>query len=122
MKKFFLLSVLVWGFSASAAVQPPVEADNSAVNARDRGGQNLTAQDQTKGSMTDVELTRIARQRLVKDRELSMNGKNVKIITIDRVMTLRGPVASQAEKMRILDHARAVSSSVQVVDNLEIKR
>ena len=122
MKKLLIFSFIFCGFFAGAALPPAVEVDNSAVNARDRGGKNLTAQDQTKGSMTDVELTRLTRQRLVKDRELSMNAKNIKIITIDQVMTLRGPVASLAEKMRVLDHAKAVSNRLQIIDNLEIKR
>lgn len=108
--------------TASLATANVPAVDNSAINARDRDGQNLTVQDQSRGSMTDVELTRLARQRLVQDQNLSTNGKNIKIITLDRVMTLRGPVASTAEKMRVLDHARAVSSNVQVIDNLEVKR
>lgn len=119
--RLLMTTISVFSFN-SLANSPPMEVDNSAVNVRDRGGKSLTAQDQVKGSMTDVELTRVTRQRLVRDENLSTNAKNVKIITLDKVMTLRGPVGSPAEKMRILDHARSVSSSLQIIDNLEVKR
>lgn len=107
---------------AFANIPTPMEPDNSAQNERDRGGLTLTPQDQLKGSPQDVNWTRAARQRLVKDRTLSSNAKNIKIITIDQVMTLRGPVKTQAEKEKVLAHAKAVSSKVQIIDNLEVTK
>lgn len=123
MRKFLLRTtmafLLITSFSAFAA-EAPVEADNSAKNVRDRAGKNLTAQDQTKGSPKDVEITRTARQNLVKDQSLSTNAKNVKIITIDHVMTLRGPVNSLAEKEKVLAHAKQAAGNIQIIDNLEV--
>jgi osmotically-inducible protein OsmY len=119
-KNILLLSLTLFG-TQTWANSIPIDVDNSAINARDKGGQNLTAQDQSKGSLSDVEITRRTRQRLVRDTNLSTNGKNVKIMTINKVMTLRGPVSSQAEKVRIIDHAQAVSKSTQIIDNLEIR-
>ncbi len=105
---------------AFANIPTPLEADNSAQNERDRAGQTLTPQDQVKGSPLDVKWTRAARQRLVKDRTLSSNAKNIKIITIDSVMTLRGPVKTMAEKEKVLAHAKSISGKIKIIDHLEI--
>lgn len=87
------------------AQAPGVPPDNSMVNQR-----NLpTADDQAKGSDTDVELTRKIRAELTKDSSLSINAKNVKIITVKGVTTLRGPVNSEKEKARIGEIAKTVT-------------
>jgi hypothetical protein len=42
----------------------------------------------------------------VNDGSLSMTAKNVKIITVDRVVALRGPVETKKEKATIESHAK----------------
>ena len=57
----------------------------------------------------------------MKDDSLSMTAKNVKIITADGVVTLRGPVKTAAEKATIAKLAEANAGSAKVMDQLEVK-
>lgn len=75
-------------------------ADNTGVNKRDRDGGNPTA-DQQKNDKSDLDLTAEIRRAIVKDKSLSTNAHNVKIIVKDGAVTLRGPVASREEKATV---------------------
>jgi hyperosmotically inducible protein len=75
-------------------------ADNTTVNKRDRNDTESTA-DQQGNSKADVELTTNIRRALMADKSLSTNAHNVKIIAEDGNVTLKGPVASNAEKATV---------------------
>lgn len=94
-------------------------ADNTDKNERDRNGNTLTPGDQG-GSETDRTVTQQIRQDLVKNDALSMTGKNVKIITVDGVVTLRGPVKSTDEKSQIATIAKGVGGVKRVDNQLEV--
>jgi hyperosmotically inducible protein len=96
------------------------EPDNTGVNERDRDDQTLTAGDQS-NSDSDLEITRRIRETVVEDDSLSFTAKNVKIITVDGRVTLRGPVRSEAERATIEKKAVAVAGAGQVENQLEIK-
>ena len=105
--------------AAAEAQQKP--ADNSAKNVRDRDGETLTPADQAKGSDADVKLTQEIRKAVVADDSLSMSAHNVKIITLGGVVTLRGPVASQAEKTKVAAiAAKHAGGTKNVTDQLEV--
>jgi len=96
--------------------------DNSGVNKRDTSSAALTPMDQG-GSEADRKLTQQIRQDLMKDNSLSFTAKNVKIITINGKVTLRGPVKSEAERTAIEAAARrAAGSGAQVDSQLEISK
>ena len=67
--------------------------DNTGRNVRDRGA-TLTSGDQSE-SKADLTTTQKIRQAVMADKSLSMTAHNVKIITVDGVVTLRGPVKTQ---------------------------
>lgn len=90
--------------------------DNTGINERDRTGALPTPMDQSNES-ADLKITESIREALMKDDSLSFTAKNVKIITEKGIVTLRGPVANQAEKDSIAAKARAVAG-VTKVDNL----
>jgi hyperosmotically inducible periplasmic protein len=94
--------------------------DNSRVNARDKGGQTLTPMDQGP-SEGDRKITQQIRQAVVKDGSLSFTAKNVKIITINGKVTLRGPVKTDAERSSIEAAAKNVAGVAEVDNQLEIK-
>jgi osmotically-inducible protein OsmY len=96
-----------------------VPADNTERNARDREVAALTPADQG-GSEADRTVTQRIRQGVVDSETLSVNGKNVKIITVDGVVTLRGPVASDEEKTQIATVASRVPGVKRVENQLEI--
>ena len=94
-------------------------ADNTGKNERDRNGNTLTSGDQG-GSETDRTVTQQIRQDLVKNDALSMNAKNVKIVTVNGVVTLRGPVQSTGEKSQIATIAQGVGGVKRVDNQLEV--
>lgn len=94
-------------------------ADNSIHNAQDDERDALTPLDQS-STEADVEITRSIRKALVDDDTLGTDAQNVKVITVDGTVTLRGPVATGAEQARILDIARGAAGSDRVDSELEV--
>ena len=109
---------------AASPSQPPAPVtapDNSRVNARDKDGQQLTPMDQG-GSEADRKITQQIRQAVMKDGSLSFTAKNVKIITINGKVTLRGPVNTAAERSAIEAAAKSAAGVSQVDNQLDIKK
>jgi hyperosmotically inducible periplasmic protein len=100
----------------SAAPAP----DNSAVNARDRAPDAMTA-DKQSNAKSDVELTREIRQAVVKDDSLSMLAHNVKIVAANGSVILRGPVKTEQEKVAIANKAEQIAGPNKVDNQLEVK-
>ena len=97
----------------------PVAADNTAVNVRDRNKDELTA-DQQKQNSADIEITRNIRRAIVKDDTLSTYAHNIKIITQDGAVTLKGPVRSAAEKAEVEKQATAVAGEGHVTSQVAV--
>lgn len=106
---------------STAAGESAAPADNSARNQRDAGGETLTPMDQSNRE-ADVELTRSIRGDVIADESLSVKARNVKIISIDGVVTLRGPVESEAEKERVAALASKRAGPSKVQNQLEVVR
>lgn len=98
-----------------------VDADNTGRNARDADGNTLTPLDQGE-SEADRTITQQIRKAVVDHDQLSTNAKNVKIITNNGVVTLRGPVKSQEEKAAIASVAQKTGGVKRVDNQLEIER
>lgn len=94
-------------------------ADNTKLNERDRALPTLTPFDQAENAV-DRGITQQVRQDVVKDEALSMTAKNIKIITIDGVVTLRGPVKTEQERQAVAAIAQRVSGVKRVDNQLEI--
>ena len=122
MKRLILatLSVLALPIWAIAADDTKKDADNSAKNERDRNHKTLTPADQS-GTPEDRKLTQTIRQAVVKEKSLSMTAKNVKIITAEGKVTLRGPVNTADEKTKIDELAKAAAGKTPVDNQLEVK-
>jgi hypothetical protein len=93
--------------------------DNTAVNKRDASGATKTAIDQ-KETQGDVNITANIRKRVVEAENMSINARNVKIITEDGKVVLRGPVNSAAEKESIEKMARDVAGKDNVDSQIEV--
>jgi hyperosmotically inducible protein len=100
--------------SAAPVSTPP---DNSAQNK----GQQTTA-DQQKSDTTDRTITQKIRQSILSDKSLSTYGHNVKIITQNGMVTLKGPVQSDSEKQTIASLAVDVVGRTKVTDQLTVKQ
>ena len=97
------------------------DADNTGKNVRDQADRTLTPMDQSENE-ADRTLTQRIRQAVVADDTLSTNGKNVKIITVNGVVTLRGPVDSDKERNRVVAIAEQIAGKKNVANQLEINR
>ena len=98
-----------------------VDADNTKRNARDADGHTLTPLDQGE-SEADRTITQHIRKEVVSSDRLSTNAKNVKIITQNGVVTLRGPVKSPEEKATIASVAQKTGGVKRVDNQLEVER
>jgi hypothetical protein len=67
---------------AMAGEQQQAARDNTAVTARDRGGNIVTAEDRSE-TEADRTLTQQIRRVIVADDSLSTNAKNVKVIQLE---------------------------------------
>lgn len=97
------------------------EVDNSRQNVRDRDRRALTPLDQG-NSKADVTTTAQIRKEIIADKSMTVNARNVKIITKDGQVTLRGPVNTAEEKRRIAEIASRIASSENVNNQLEVTR
>ena len=107
-------------YSQTQTEQSATSADNTKVNTRDRADSSPTA-DQQKENQSDREITRQIRQAVVKDESLSTYAHNVKIITQNGEVTLKGPVRSEDEKRTIEAKAAEIAGENKVVNQLDIK-
>ena len=97
------------------------DADNTGRNVRDRSDAALTPGDQGSND-SDRDITRRIRRTLNTNDQFSTDAKNIKIITTDGKVTLRGPVKSQQEQQAIVAAAQTVAGPAPVDNQLEIKQ
>ena len=91
--------------------------DNSAQNKN----QPKTAEDQT-NSKTDRDITAKIRKSIMADKGLSTDAHNVKIITKNGAVTLKGPVSSTDEKQKVMSCASNVVSPDKITDEMTVKQ
>jgi hyperosmotically inducible periplasmic protein len=121
-----LCAGLLFGSFALVQAQQPTgqqaspAADNSKMNQRDQSANEPTA-DQQKNNRTDQDITRQIRQSVMADKSLSTYAHNVKIITQNGQVTLKGPVRSEDEKQAVASKATAIAGENKVTDDLSIK-
>jgi len=129
------LILALFGSQGSLWAQDPPEAqepadksaqaapDNTAKNQRDRNKAEPTA-DQQKENKSDRELSRQIRRALVEDKSLSTYAHNIKVITQNGQITLKGPVKSDEEKQaveakaaQVAGGADRIKSEIEVAPN-----
>lgn len=126
MLRTLLCAGLLLGSVALMQAQEPASqeaspaADNTKVNQRDQSNSEPTA-DQQKDNRTDQDITRQIRQSIMADKALSTYAHNIKIITQNGQVTLKGPVRSEDEKQAVASKATAVAGDNKVTDDLSIK-
>jgi hyperosmotically inducible protein len=105
---------------ATLADNEKAKSDNTAINERDRSGETKTSGDQSNSS-ADLKTTQAIRQALMKDGELSTTAKNIKVITANGHVTLRGPVKTAQEKTKIDQLAKSAAGVAQIDNQLDVK-
>jgi hyperosmotically inducible protein len=107
--------------ATGAQAQQPTAPDNTKTNARDRQPSAVTA-DQQKNNKVDLETTRQIRKALTADKSLSTYAHNVKVVTRDGKVTLKGPVRSEDEKKAVVAKATEVAGAANVTDQLSVAK
>jgi len=92
--------------------------NDTGINRRDQSD-TKTPIDQTEDSAS-VKTTAEIRQKVVNHNGLSVNARNVKIITENGHVTLRGPVESLDEKEVIGRYAVEVAGAANVDNQIEV--
>jgi hyperosmotically inducible periplasmic protein len=94
--------------------------DNSA---RNKDHNNTPTADQQSANKSDTDITRDIRRSIVSDKSLSTYAHNVKIITQNGAVTLKGPVNSDEEKQTVASKAaEVVGGPDKVTNQLTVKQ
>ena len=107
--------ICAWLLAGGLACVSPIFAqqpDNTRANK-----DNAPTADQQKMNVGDREMTQKIRKAVIADKSLSTYAHNVKIITQNGTVTLKGPVRSEEEKKAIKDHAVEVAGDASKVDD-----
>ena len=106
-------------FAVPRSYSMPQEPDNTKTNKGD-ASKGATTADQQKSNPNDRAITQKIRAEVMKDKSLSTYAHNVKIITQDGKVTLKGPVRTEDEKAAIAQKAAAVASESNITNEIEV--
>ena len=123
MFQILMLTCLLTGTWALASAQDSsaqAAPDNTKVNERDKNKSEPTA-DQQKDNRSDRDITQQIRQSVMKDKSLSTYAHNIKVISRNGKVTLKGPVRSEEEKKTIESKAVEVAGAGNVTNELTVK-
>jgi hyperosmotically inducible protein len=116
------LGCLVFGISLLAApiARSQENQQTASDNTKKNKDQSSPTADQQKVNPTDRATTQKIRRAVIGDKNLSTYAHNVKIISQDGKVTLRGPVRSEDEKSSVYAKAVAVAGPDNVTNELEV--
>ena len=115
-----LLGVGVLTHAQEPNNQAPPASDNTKTNQRDRSANEPTA-DQQRNTRSDRDITQQIRRSIMNDKSLSTYAHNIKVITQQGQVTLKGPVQSEDEKKSIEAKAAEVVGGNKVSSELNVK-
>jgi hyperosmotically inducible protein len=95
-------------------------ADNTKVNQRDQNASEPTA-DQQKNNRSDREITQEIRKAITNDKSLSTYAHNIKVVTQNGQVTMKGPVRSEEEKRALEAKAAEIAGENKVTSELAVK-
>ena len=105
----------------NAQTEDQAKPDNTRVNQRDKNPGESTA-DQQKMNAADRALTAKIRKSVMADKSLSSYAHNVKIVSQNGIVTLKGPVHSDDEIKSIMAMATdAAGGRDKVVNEMSVK-
>lgn len=116
MKLWLVLTVVV----CSAFIGVSIAKQDTSANPRVvNQATGLTAGDQS-NRPEDILTTKRIRSELMKDTALSAKAKNIKIITVNHGVTLKGSVLSADERARILEHAYTTAPKHRIYNQISV--
>lgn len=125
MKSHPVITILLlcssWALPMLAQAPDTTQPDNTKSNKRDRKPGAVTA-DQQKMNAADRDLTKKIRKAIMADKALSTYAHNVKVISQDGIVTLKGPVRSDDEKTSIATKATEIAGADHVKNEISVKQ
>jgi osmotically-inducible protein OsmY len=124
-RSFLWAGLLLLGSGTLVLAQDPAgqnapASDNTKMNQRDQNPNQATA-DQQQNNPSDRDITQQVRAAIVADKDLSTYAHNVKVITQNGQVTLKGPVRSEDEKHAVEHKAAGVAGEGKVTSELTVK-
>jgi hyperosmotically inducible protein len=124
-RSFLCVGLLLLGcgtllLAQDSAGQSAPASDNTKINERDRNPNQPTA-DQQPNNRSDRDITQQVRQAIIADKTFSTYAHNVKVITQNGQVTLKGPVRSDDEKRAVEAKAAAIAGDGKVTSELTVK-
>jgi hyperosmotically inducible protein len=115
------LSCLPGGSSATPAFAQTGSAQTAPDNSNQNKNHAQTADDQT-NAKSDRLITQKVRKAIMADKTLSTYAHNVKIVTVNGAVTLKGPVQSEEEKQKVASEAGNAVSADKITNELTVKQ
>ena len=120
----WVLLAAILAFGPAVLLRSWSSPQNASQPAADNSKQNLDRSaptaDQQKANAADLKTTQEIRKSIMADKGLSMYAHNVKVITQDGKVTLRGPVRSAGEKANVESKAAAVAGKENVTSRIDV--
>lgn len=131
---FSSISLLLFGFQTvytNTSTVPPssspedvrgrqyYDSDNTGKNVRDRNSTAVTPFDQNENKV-DLSITQDIRKAIMADKTLSTDAKNIKVISENGNVILRGPVANTNEIKVIMEKVKSVKGVNKIDNHLEV--
>lgn len=116
----FLMTI--FSILSYANSQESVEFSSSTRKKTSAPSNEIKTFDQIANKSVDHVLVQQIRDKLINDKYLSKNGKNIQIIIVDKEITLKGPIDTDEEKTRILNLTSELSDKHSIRNQLEVIR
>jgi hyperosmotically inducible periplasmic protein len=113
-------SATMAGLCLSVVLMPGLAMAQMPDNTAQNKGDTQTA-DKQSNAKADRDITAKVRKEIVGDKDLSTYAHNVKVITVNGAVTLKGPVKSEDEKAKVAELASNVVSADKVTNELTVK-
>lgn len=102
---------------ASAQTDSAQTATDNSKNNKD----HAQTADSHSNAKADRQITASVRKAILADKDLSTYAHNIKIITLNGAVTLKGPVKSEDEKQKIASDTASVVSADLISNELTVK-
>ena len=111
-----LAAIVFVCLAAGSQVAPAQAPDNSGQNKN-----QMQTADKQSNAKADRDTTAKIRKDLMADKSLSSYAHNVKIVTVNGAVTLKGPVKSEDEKAKIAQIAGNTVSADKISNEITVK-
>jgi hyperosmotically inducible protein len=120
MIRGIIMAGALWAVVGLPAHSTQTQPDNTNANKQDQKPQAINA-DKAQNNLSDRELMAHIRRDIVKDKSLSTYAHNVKVVSANGKVTLRGPVRSDQERQLVEQYAKKYAGDKNVTDEVTVR-